>query len=114
MFARSNVAIGFCVGKMCLCTVQSLHLCYSNGDFSTLISCFNPDMALECVYQESPVSSSCKQFSYHLFSALSINVDRPMAGQKSGAGCVLVRGRRAHVLEEGGYGVMRRGSEEPD
>ena len=36
----------FNVGIMLLCTMERLSLCYSNADFSALISCFNPDMAL--------------------------------------------------------------------
>jgi len=38
-----------------------LLLCYSNDDLSSFISCFDPDMALQCLSRESPVLSLYKQ-----------------------------------------------------
>ena len=45
-------------------------------------------------YTKNLLSHVCINNSYHLFSALSINADHPMAGQNREQRCLPARGRR--------------------
>lgn len=81
---RQAVCIMFC--KVCKVYFWVI---YMLSQLSALISCFKLDMVLQCLYQKSSVSTLHEHFlpfilwniSYHLFYALPIDADHPMAGQ---------------------------------